>query len=312
MCSDVSVDKLGNVIAIKKGTVNPEKVVMGCAHMDEIGLIINAIDKSGTLKFTSVGGIDPRVLVSKRVLVGENRLPGVIGIKAIHLLTREDMQVPPKMEQMYIDIGAIDDEDAKQYVSKGDTCIFAGELVEFGEDLIKSRSLDDRAGCAVLLNALQQEYPVTLAAVFSVQEEAGTRGAMVASYSVKPDCAIVLEGTTCADMHGVDDHMKVTQVGKGTAISIMDNSVIPHKKLRDYVTNTADKNDIMWQYRSHTFGGTDAGAIQLAREGTPVAHIAVPCRYIHSPVSVASKNDFEAAKALLVASLKNINEFFSN
>ncbi len=311
-CDDVKVDKLGNVIATKKGTLLPDKVVMGCAHMDEIGLIISTIDKSGTLKFLPVGGMDPRVLVSKRVLIGENRIPGVIGIKAIHLLTREDMQVPPKMEQLYIDIGAKDDVDAKKHVSIGDTCIFAGDIVEFGDNLIKSRALDDRIGCAALLNALEHQYPVTFTAVFSVQEEVGTRGALVASYSVNPDCALVLEGTTCADMHGVPEHMKVTQIGKGTAISIMDRSAIPYKKLRDFLSDTADKNDINWQYRAQTFGGTDAGAIQLAREGLPVAHIAVPCRYIHSPASVASLKDFEAAKALLIATLNNINEFFSN
>lgn len=310
LCSNVSIDKLGNVIAVKKGTVMPEKVVMCCAHMDEIGLIISAIEKSGALKFSVVGGMDPRVLVSKRVLIGENRLPGVIGIKAIHLLERADMERPPKVSELYIDIGAKSDKDAKKYVSKGDTCIFAGKLTEFGDNLVKTRALDDRVGCAALLNALEYEYPVTVAAVFSVQEEVGTRGALVSSYAIDPDCALVLEGTTCADMHGVPEHMKVTQVGKGCAITIMDRSVIPNRDLRTFITKVADKNEIKWQYRAHTFGGTDAGAIQLAREGLPVAHISAPCRYIHSPVSVMSKDDFEAQKALLIATLKNINEFF--
>lgn len=311
LCDDVSVDKLGNVIAIKKGTSMPEKVIMCCAHMDEIGLIISTIEKSGTLKFLSVGGIDPRILVSKRVLIGENRIKGVIGIKAIHLLTRKDMERPPKISDLYIDIGAKDDADAKKHVQKGDTCIFSGEMREFGEDLIKARALDDRVGCAVLLNALENDYPITVAAVFSVQEEVGTRGALVASYSLNPDLALVLEGTTCADMHGVDEHMKVTQIGRGATIFIMENSAIPNKKLRTYLTQTAQKNNIKWQYRAHTFGGTDAGAIQLARQGLPVAHIAAPCRYIHSPISVVSKNDFEAAKALLVAALRSINEFLT-
>ncbi|MCK5129395.1 MAG: M42 family metallopeptidase [Clostridiales bacterium] len=311
LCSDVRIDKLGSIIAIKKGTSMPEKLVMCCAHMDEIGFIITAIEKSGTLKFTSVGGMDPRVLVSKRVLVGEKRLPGVIGIKAIHLLSREEMQIPPKIEQLYIDIGAVDDIDAKKYVEKGDTCIFAGEMIQFGDNLVKSRALDDRVGCAILLNTLENNYPVTVAAVFSVQEEVGTRGARVTSYALNPDCAFVLEGTTCADMHGVPEHLTVTQVGKGTAISIMDRSAIPNRPLREFITSTADKNNIKWQYRAQTIGGTDAGAIQLAREGLPVVQIAAPCRYIHSPVSVVSKNDFKAAKALLKAALNNMKDFFS-
>ncbi len=312
LASNVSVDSLGNVIAIKKGVKYPEKVVMCCAHMDEIGLIINSIDKSGTLRFAAVGGMDIRVLVSKRVLVGKKRIPGVIGIKAIHLLERADMEKPPKISDLYIDIGAKSDEDAKKHISKGDTCIFSGEMTEFGDGFVKSRALDDRVGCAAVLNALEHEYPVTVAAVFSVQEEVGLRGATVASYSIDPDCAIVLEGTTCADMHDVKEHLKVTKVGEGCAISIMDRSTIPHRGLRDFITSTADKNEIKWQYRSHTFGGTDAGAIQLAREGIPVAHISTPCRYIHSPASVMKKSDFASQEELLIATLKNMDTFFDN
>ncbi len=312
LAGNVTVDRLGNVIAMKKGTKMPEKTVMCCAHMDEIGLIINAIESSGTLKFEVVGGMDARILVSKRVLVGENRLPGVIGIKAIHLLERADMDRPPKVSDLYIDIGATDADDAKKHVSKGDTCIFAGDMTEFGDALVKSRALDDRAGCAALLNALEYDYPVTVAAVFSVQEEVGLRGAQVASYAVAPDCAIVLEGTTCADMHGVPEHLKVTKIGEGCAVSIMDRAAIPYRGLRDFITSAADKNEIKWQYRAHTFGGTDAGAIQLAREGIPVAHISTPCRYIHSPVNVLNKNDFDAQKALLIKTLENMDMFFKN
>lgn len=312
LCSNVSVDKLGNVIAIKKGTVMPEKVAMICAHMDEVGLIINHIEKSGTLRFATAGGMDPRILVSKRVLIGENRVPGIIGIKAIHLITRGEMETPPKITDLYIDIGAKDDEDARKHVSKGDTCIFAGEPVEFGDDLYKSRGLDDKVGCAALLNALEHDYPVTVAAVFSVQEEVGGRGSVVASYAIDPDCALVLEGTTCADMHGVPDHLKVTRIGEGAAITIMDRSAIPYRSLLDHITQTADEKGIKYQYRAGTFGGTDSGPIQLARQGIPVACIATPCRYIHSPVNVMSKNDFEAQKALLVASLSNLDKFFNN
>lgn len=312
LVGNATVDSLGNVIAVKKGMKHPEKTVMCCAHMDEVGLIINSIEKSGTLKFASVGGMDPRILVSKRVLVGENRIPGVIGIKAIHLLDRAEFERPPKISDLYIDIGANGDEDAKKHVSKGDTCIFAGDMTEFGAGLIKSRALDDRVGCAAILNALEKEYPVTVTAVFSVQEEVGLRGAKVASYAIAPDCAIVLEGTTCADMHGVPEHMKVTKVGEGCAITVMDRASIPHRGLRDMITKTAVENKIKWQYRSHTFGGTDAGAIQLAREGIPVAHISTPCRYIHSPASVMSKSDFKAQKKLLIATLKNMDAFLEN
>ncbi len=309
---DVKTDKLGNVIAVKKGTSDSGKKVMLCAHMDEVGLIIDTIDKSGTLKFAPVGGMDTRILVSKRVLVGKKRIPGVIGIKAIHLLERADMNRPPKVTELYIDIGAKDDEEAKKYVQKGDTCIFAGDIVEYGDGMLKTRALDDRAGCAAILNALEGEYPVDVTAVFSVQEEVGLRGATVAAYSVKPDCAIVLEGTTCADMHDVPDHLRVTRIGEGCAITMMDRSAIPDKRLKEFVVETADKNDIKWQYRSHTFGGTDAGAIQLSNEGVPVVNISTPCRYIHSPVSSMKISDFTSQKDLLAATLKDMDKYFNN
>ncbi len=309
---DVKTDRLGNVIATKKGTSSSEKNVMLCAHMDEVGLIIDTIDKSGTLRFAPVGGMDTRILVSKRVLVGKERIPGVIGVKAIHLLERADMNRPPKVKELYIDIGAKDEEDAKKHVQKGDTCIFAGDVVEYGDGMLKTRALDDRAGCAAILNALEQDYPVNVTAVFSVQEEVGLRGATVAAYSVNPDCAIVLEGTTCADMHGVPDHLRVTRIGEGCAITMMDRAAIPNKELKKFVTDTADKNDIKWQYRSHTFGGTDAGAIQLSNEGVPVVNISTPCRYIHSPVSSMKISDYEAQKELLVATLKDMDKYFDN
>ncbi len=308
LADEVRVDALGSVIALKKGTVHPEKVVMVAAHMDEVGFIITSVEERGTLRFATVGGIDPRVLQSKRVLIGEKRVPGVIGSMAIHLLEAKDM-VPLKVNQLYIDIGCTNKAEAEALVKPGDTAVFDSDFVSFGDGLIKCRALDDRVGCGVLLAALEHRYPVTLAAVFTVQEEIGCKGATAAAFSVNPDAGIVLEGTTCADMHGVDDAMKVTRIGRGPVISIMDRAAIPNRPFRDFVTATADEYGIPWQYRQGTLGGTDAGALQRAKGGRPVANIAIATRYIHSPVNVISQADYLNAQTLLTRVLERMDRF---
>ena len=308
LADEVRIDALGNVIAIKKGSLQPEKTVMVAAHMDEVGFIITSVEERGTLKFETVGGIDRRVLQSKRVLIGEKRVPGIIGSMAIHLLEAKDM-VPLSVEKLYIDIGCTTKAEAEALVSPGDTAVFDSNLVEFGDGMIKSRALDDRVGCGILLSALEKRYPVTLAAVFTVQEEIGCKGATVAAFALNPDAGIVLEGTTCADMHGVDEAMKVTRVGKGPVISIMDRAAIPNRPLRDFITDIADEAGIIWQYRQGIFGGTDAGALQRAKGGRPVANIAVATRYIHSPVNVIKKQDYLDAQALIDRVLERMDRF---
>lgn len=308
LADEVRVDALGSVIALKKGTEHPEKVVMVAAHMDEVGFIITSVEDRGTLRFATVGGIDSRVLQSKRVLIGEKRVPGVIGSMAIHLLEAKDMG-PLKVNQLYIDIGCTSKAEAEALVKPGDTAVFDSDFVTFGDGLVKCRALDDRVGCGVLLSALEQRYPVTLAAVFTVQEEIGCKGATAAAFAVNPDAGIVLEGTTCADMHGVDEGLKVTRIGQGPVVSIMDRAAIPNRPFREFVTAAADEYGIPWQYRQGAFGGTDAGALQRAKGGRPVANIAVATRYIHSPVNVISQADYLNAQTLLKRVLERMDRF---
>lgn len=311
LADEVRVDRLGNVIAIKRGSAPDAKRVMACAHMDEVGFMITAIEDSGLLRFTPVGGIDLRILPSMRVLIGKNRIPGVVGSVAIHLLSAKDRKKPLPLKELYFDIGTEDAEEAKKLVSLGDWAIFDSDPVPFGDNLLKARALDDRAGCALLLHALEKRYDATLMAVFSVQEEVGCRGAQVAAYALAPDAAVVLEGTTCADMHDVPLHQKVTRIGYGAALSMMDRSAIMDVKMRRFLTDLADREDIRWQDRQGTWGGTDAGSIQLALTGRPVVNISVPCRYIHSPVSVMSRDDYSNAKRLLVLFLEQVQGYLS-
>ena len=309
LADEVRVDSMGNLIAIKRGVEHPERTVMACAHMDEVGFIIQGADENGMLRFMPVGGMDLRILVSARVLIGKARAPGVIGCKAIHLQEPEERKTPLKLDQLYIDIGASSREQALAAVQPGDAAIFDSGYVEFGEGCIKARALDDRVGCAMLLSALEQRYPVTLAAVFSCQEEIGTGGAQVAAYAVDPDMALVLEGTTCADMHGVRDHLRVTRLGRGPVIAPLDRYIMADVSPRQFIARTAEAAGIPWQNREGVMGGTDGGVIQRARGGIPVAHISIPTRYIHSPVCVVARRDVEQGAALLRAVLQDSPAF---
>ena len=301
-------DVLGNVIA-KKGSKGPKVLVD--AHMDEVGLLITYIEKNGFLRFTTAGGIDPRVLVSKRVLVGEGGIPGVIGAKAIHLQERSERSKVIPIDQLSIDIGAKSKEDAEKKVKQGDYAIFDTQFEELSPGVIKTKALDDRVGCALLFEILKESWEeIQLYAVFSAQEETGLRGAKVAAFSVEPDMALALEGTVCADIPGTDKEFQATRLGQGAALSIMDRGSIPNKAMLEHLIDLAEKNEIPIQFREATSGGNDASVIQQTKAGCPVASVSVPCRYIHTPVSVMSMDDFHSAKKLVVSFLRSVERGF--
>lgn len=293
------VDKLGNIIAHNKGKKN--KSIMIAAHMDEVGLIVSHIDSDGFIKFQTVGGIDQRVLNSKVVLVGEKKIPGVIGSKAIHLMSSEERGKSIPIDKLYIDIGTYSKSETEKLVSIGDYVTFKSDYVEFGEGLIKAKALDDRAGCSALLELLSMKLDADFYGVFTVMEEVGCRGAQTAAYLLNPDYAIVLEGTVCADMPEVEDHSKVTLIGKGAALSYMDSSTLYNIDEVRKVENIAKKNNISYQLRNSSAGGNDAGAIHKTKEGSKVVAISIPCRYIHSSVNVASMNDYKNVVSLTKA-----------
>ncbi len=298
-CDSYEIDRMGNLIVYKKSKKENSKKVMLSAHMDEVGFIVTNITEKGFIKFKPVGGIDSRILLSKRVLIGKDCIPGVIGIKAIHLQKPEERKNAVKVKDMYIDIGAMSKEEAEKKVSIGDYISFNSQFVTFGDNLVKAKALDDRVGCAILIEMLKYDYDFDLYASFTVQEEVGLRGAQVAAYTVNPDIALVVEGTTCSDVPGAEEHEYATTLGEGPAISIMDRGSYSNKELSKLLYQLAQENNIKAQYKRTTFGGNDAGKIHLSREGIPTAAISVPCRYIHSPVSVMSLEDFEGCKKLV-------------
>lgn len=303
-CEKIEIDSMGNVMAFQSGTAATDKTLMLCAHMDEVGLIVSRITEDGFLKFKTVGGIDPRVLISKRVCVGEQALPGVIGRKAIHLLTAEERKKAPKIKDLLIDIGAASLSEAEELVSVGDYVTFDSAFVEFGEGRIKAKALDDRVGCAVLLQLLDKKCEVNRWFVFTVQEETGLRGARLCARKIKPDLAVVLEGTTCSDLPGTEDKMTSTRLGGGAAVSLVDGATSYNRTLAQWLYALARQRGIAVQFKKTATGGNDAGSIHTAAGGIAVAAVSVPARYIHSPSGVIAKDDYNAVLQLTEALLE--------
>lgn len=296
------IDRIGNIIAYKKGKDNNKKLMV-TAHMDEVGLLVKEIDSMGLLKFTTVGGIDKRILVSKPVLVGKNKIPGVIGAKPIHLQKREEWKRALTLNELYIDIGVKTKEEAEKLVSIGDYVIFSSDYIEFGDGLVKAKALDNRVGCSLLVNLIKEVKDISFYAVFTVMEEIGLVGAGPAAYEVNPDISIVLEGTLCYDMPKLDTHLVPTYLNKGPAISLIDRTTVFNHDFRKKITRIAENNNIPYQYRKTSMGGNDSGKIHITKEGSVTTTISVPCRYIHSPASVMSIRDYNDTYTLLKAIL---------
>lgn len=296
--SKVYRDALGNLIVFKKGKSSFDKTIMIAAHMDEVGLIIKKICSDGTLKFGFVGGVDPRVAIGRRVIIGDKCVNGVIGIKAVHLTTREERQKIPDTDSLYIDIGATDAASAERMINIGDYAVFESEFRMLSDRIIKARAIDDRAGCAIMLKLLEQEPAYDTWFAFTVQEEVGLRGAAAAAYHIKPDIALILETTTAADIPSAYDHKAVCRVGNGAVISYMDCTAIYDRQLFLDMTSAADRLAIKWQTKSMVSGGNDAGAIHKTASGAACINISVPVRYIHSQSSIASIDDCQSALRL--------------
>ncbi len=309
---DLQTDALGNLIAFKRGTgPEPRLKVMVDAHTDEVGLMITRIEKNGLLGFRTVGGMEDRLLLAKRVVVGEGRLPGAILAPPIHLTKPEQRQQIIKIDQLVIDIGASSQEEAKELAKVGDYAVFDTRFQVLAEDglrTVKGKALDDRAGCAVAAALADGEYDADLYLAFSVQEEVGLRGARVAAFRIEPDVGFALEGTVCDDTPKKRDVSPTTQLGKGPAITVMDRSFIADKRLVRLLIDTAEAEGIPYQLRQPGVGRTDAGAIHLTKTGVPSATVSVPCRYIHTPASLLSLNDFDNAVALMKATLHALPE----
>ncbi len=298
---EYSIDPLGNLVVFKKGRNTAKNKVMLDAHMDEVGLIITGITSDGFLHFAKVGGIDTKVIIGRSVKVGAKEISGVIGIKPVHLVEKGQEADIPKPDDLYIDIGAESKEEASEYVRLGDAAYFNSDFVEFGDGFIKGKALDDRVGCAILIEMIRNELEYDAWFSFSVQEEIGTRGAMTSAFTIKPDYAIVVETTTAADISGVKDDKRVCVCGNGGAVSFMDRSTVYNIDLFDKAFEVSKEKNILCQTKTVVAGGNNAGAIHKSRGGVKTLTVSVPCRYLHSPCCVIKYSDAEESLKLIKA-----------
>lgn len=290
---DYLVDNLGSVI-VNVGD-NKSNISIN-AHIDEVGFIITGITEEGYLRFSSVGGIDPRVCLD-RVVTLENGTKGVIGDKAFHLLDSSEKDKCPSFDSLLIDIGATSKAEAESVVSLGDYAYFDSDYIEYGDGYVKAKALDDRIGCMLMLELISQGFEGTYC--FNVQEEVGLRGAKCTAQRVNADIAIVIEATTAADLDGVSGADRVCVLGDGPVVSFMDGRTIYDKELYNLAMQTAKENGIPVQTKTAIAGGNDAGVIQTAAGGSRVIAISLPCRYIHSGSSVVKLSDIDATRKLI-------------
>lgn len=312
LVDELSVDNLGNVIAIKKGTNNPEgKRVMVAAHMDEIGFIVTHIDDNGFVRFHTLGGFDPKTLTAQRVIVhGTEDLVGVMGSKPIHVMSQEERTKMPKTTDYFIDLGR-SKEEVEKYIKVGDPITRDRELVEMG-DCVNCKSIDNRVAVFILMEALRtlEEVPYDVYAVFTVQEEVGLRGANVAAHNINPDFGIALDTTIAYDVPGAGAHERITELGKGTAIKIMDGMTICDYRMVDFMKKTADARGITWQPEILPAGGTDTAGLQrMGKQGAIAGAISIPTRHLHQVIEMANKGDIDLSIQLLKACLEEIDQY---
>jgi endoglucanase len=293
---EMRVDALGNLIVRKGGPSKNGKRIMIASHMDEIGLMVTHVDESGFVRFASIGGVYPRNLPGGRVRF-INGTTGVIGLEP----TEHNSDVTP-LDKMFIDVGAASKKDCP--VQTGDVAAFERPFLDLGERLV-AKSMDDRIGCAVAIEALRKltTTPHEVFFVFTTQEEVGTRGAQTSAYGIDPELGFSIDVTGWGDTPGQKDFD--VALGKGPAIKIRDGGMISDPQIVNWMVRTAEKAKLPYQREVLLGGTTDARAMQLVRAGIPVGCVSIPCRYVHSPSEMVDIKDADNAVKLIVALLKS-------
>ncbi len=301
---EIKVDALGNVLVTRKGRGAKRLRIMLDAHMDEVGFMLVAEEGEGLYEFKTIGGIDPRNLAGKQVVVGKVHTPGVIGAKPIHLANSDELRHIISADSLRIDLGP----GGKAKVGERGT--FAPNFRRVGPSIM-SKSLDDRIGVAMLIELVKSAPGnVDLLAAFTVQEEIGLRGAKVAAHYFNPDIAIVIDATPANDLPMQQEGENTfynTKLGLGPAVYVANSSTLDDPRLVRFIAETAEKAKIPLQFRQPGGGATNAGAIQRVAEGIPVVSLSVPHRYTHSAMSVARVEDLRNALALLSEALRRIS-----
>ncbi|MFZ3576975.1 M42 family metallopeptidase [Virgibacillus sp. DJP39] len=313
LSDEVKVDGIGNVIGTLKGN-KPGPKILVTAHMDEVGFIVKKIEKNGLLRFEKLGGHDDRILLAQKVSVRSKRGTklGIIGTMSAHYQKFDDPKRVRDYRQLYVDVGASSEEDVqKMGIEVGDPVTWNSSVEYLGDEQngkIVGKGFDDRAGCAVLIQLLEnlqnRDFAGEVIALFAVQEEVGLRGAKVALANLDFDVAIAIDATVTSDTP--EDVMDSTlTLGGGAGIKVMDGSLISHPAVKDRLVELAKSEGITHQLEIFTGIGTDAGAVNLANKGVPTGVLSIPSRNAHSPVEVIDLNDVEAVNKLLTSFVKN-------
>ncbi|MDC3351727.1 M42 family metallopeptidase [Crocinitomicaceae bacterium] len=311
LVDEVEVDNMGNVYAIKRG--KERKSAMIGAHMDEIGFIVTHIDDNGFIRFHTLGGFDPKTLTAQRVIIhGKKDVIGVMASKPIHVMTPEERNKVAKIKDYFIDTG-LSKEEVKKLITIGDPITREREFIEMG-NCVNSKSLDNRLAVFILIETLKnlkdKEVPYDIYGVFTVQEEVGIRGANVSSLKINPDFGFGLDTTIAFDLPGAAAHEKITELGNGTAIKVMDASTICDYRMVAFMKETADKNKIDWQPEILTAGGTDTAGIQrMAKGGSIAGAVSIPTRHLHQVIEMAHKDDIQGSIDLLTACVSTLDTY---
>ena len=292
----VREDNMGNVFFFKNGDPN-KPTIMLTAHMDEVSFMVTYIDEEGFIRFHTLGGITAQVMPGQRILFRGKKgdVHAIIGTKPPHIMTQEERNKLVPIDDLFIDIGAENDDEVKQKgIEIGTVGVFDVRFIDLGNGYFRGKSFDDRAGCAVMVKVFQElnDRDYNIVAVGTVQEEVGLRGAKVAAWQVNPQYGLALEGTFAADVPGSKPHQMSSKLRSGPVITIADRTTLTHPKILNTLVKVAEKNQIPYQFKKIPSGGTDAGAIHLTKAGIPCGTVAVPCRYIHGPASILFEEDF--------------------
>ncbi|MGM0830400.1 MAG: M42 family metallopeptidase [Bacillota bacterium] len=312
---EITTDNLGSLIAKKVGDENGPKIMVA-GHLDEVGFMITQIDSKGFLRFQTVGGWWSQVMLAQRVTIvtSKGEVTGVIGSKPPHILPPEARKKPVDIKDMFIDIGASSREEVQEWgVKPGDMVVPYFEFtVMNNEKMLLAKAWDNRIGCAIAIDVLKnlkdQDHPNVVYGVGTVQEEVGLRGARTSAAKIQPDIAFGVDVGIAGDTPGVSDKEASSKMGEGPQIILYDASMISHKGLRDFVTDTADEHNIPYQFDAIAGGGTDSGAIHLTANGVPALSITIATRYIHSHAAMLHRDDYENAVKLITEVIKKLDQ----
>ena len=312
---EVMADNLGSILAVHHGTARSPRILVA-GHMDEIGFMVSSITEEGFIRFQTLGGWWEQVMLAQRVVVmgKDGPVPGVIGSKPPHILSPDDRKKVVEKKEMYIDVGASGRSEVEALgIRPGDPVVPEGRFTLLaGGRRAMAKAFDDRVGCALAVEVLRRcaesGHPNTLVAAGTVQEEVGLRGAATVAESAEPDVAFALEVAIAGDTPGVKPEEAQAKLGRGPAITLYDASMVPHRRLRDFVIETAEKAGIPVQFDVMPGGGTDAGRFHVWRRGVPSLVIGVPARYIHTGASIIDLQDFEAAAVLVTEVVRRLDE----